>query len=180
VIIMINGAFGAGKTSAAHMLQPLIENSMIFDPEEVGLMVWKLIPEEARQIHEQTDDFQDMELWKVLTVAVAREVKKKYQKHLIVPMTIYKEENFNYISNGLKEVDPELFHFCLVASESTIHQRLAKRGDKAGGWSFQRTAACVEAFREDRFQEHIVTDRLQTTEIVDMMLKRIRERRSAE
>lgn len=84
MIIMINGAFGSGKTSTAQMLQPLVANSMIFDPEEIGFMIRKIIPEEVRHNHEQTDDFQDIELWKILTVKVAGEVKKKYQKHLIV------------------------------------------------------------------------------------------------
>ncbi|KQL43996.1 tunicamycin resistance protein [Brevibacillus choshinensis] len=173
MIIMINGAFGSGKTSTAQMLQPLVTNSMIFDPEEIGLMIRKIIPEEVRHIHEQTDDFQDIELWKILTVKVAGEVKKKYQKHLIVPMTLYKEENFNYIYNGLKELDEELYHFCLIASEDTIYNRLVKRGDTVGGWSFQRTAKCVEAFRKDIYQEHLITDHLKTTEIIDIILKRI-------
>jgi deoxyadenosine/deoxycytidine kinase len=38
---MINGAFGSGKTTTAQMLKPLIPNSMIYDPEEVGYMLRK-------------------------------------------------------------------------------------------------------------------------------------------
>ncbi|SFD56749.1 hypothetical protein SAMN05216378_0468 [Paenibacillus catalpae] len=135
------------------MLQPLVANSMIFDSEEIGLMLRKVIPEEVRHSHEQTDDFQDIELWKIFTVTVAGEVKKKYQKHLIVPMTLYQEENFNYNYNGFKVLDKQLYHFCLIASEDTIHNRLIKRGDGAGGWSFQRTVKCVEAFKKDIIQE---------------------------
>ncbi|CAI7663318.1 unnamed protein product [Penicillium discolor] len=60
MIVMINGAFGSGKTSAAKMLQPLINNSMIYDPEEIGYMIRKLIPEEYREENERTDDFQDI------------------------------------------------------------------------------------------------------------------------
>ncbi|WP_186786035.1 hypothetical protein [Paenibacillus agilis] len=100
MIIMINGAFGSGKTSAANMLQPLIENSMIYDPEEIGYMLRNLIPEDVRKEDERTDDFQDIELWRILTVKTAKEVKQKYNKHLIVPMTIYKEQYFEYIYNG--------------------------------------------------------------------------------
>ena len=78
MIVMINGAFGSGKTSAAKMLQPLINNSMIYDPEEIGYMIRKLIPEECREENERTDDFQDIELWRVLTVKTAVEVRRKY------------------------------------------------------------------------------------------------------
>lgn len=92
MIIMINGAFGAGKTSAAAALQPKIANSMVYDPEEIGYMLRKLLPEEHREEKERTDDFQDIELWRVLTVKIAREVKQKYNKHLIIPMTIYKKK----------------------------------------------------------------------------------------
>ncbi len=173
MIIMINGAFGSGKTTTAQALQPLIPNSMIFDPEVIGLATWNIVPNELRLLHEQTDDFQDMELWKTLTIKVAGEVKKKYQKHLIVPMTLHKEENFTYIYNGFKALDDALHHFCLIASEDTIHNRLIKRGDTAGGWSFQRTAACIEAFRKDIYKEHIRTDQLTTAEIAGLILKKL-------
>ena len=60
VIIMINGTFGSGKTSAANILQSLISNSMIYDPEEIGYMLRNIINEETRLEEERTDDFQDL------------------------------------------------------------------------------------------------------------------------
>ena len=36
VIVWINGAFGAGKTSAARELIDLIPNSTLYDPEVIG------------------------------------------------------------------------------------------------------------------------------------------------
>lgn len=172
MIIMINGAFGSGKTSAAEALQPFIANSMIYDPEEIGYMLRKLLPENCREERERTDDFQDIELWRVLTVKTAKEVKQKYNKHLIIPMTIYKEENFNYIYNGLKEIDRDIHHFCLTATEETIYHRLAKRGDEFGSWQYQQAPKCIEAFKDDKFQTRIVTDHLETSEIIDIILKK--------
>lgn len=175
MIIMINGAFGAGKTTTANNLLPLIPNSMIFNPEEIGYMLRKVVPEEIRLDEERTDDFQDMELWRVLTVKVASELKQKYNKHLIVPMTIYKTPNFEYIHQGLQSLDPDLYHFCLIASEETIQGRLRARGDQLGGWSFQQTERCAAALRDNRFQEHIVTDELDTRGIIEIIMKRIGE-----
>lgn len=140
-------------------------------------MVRKLIPEEIRLDAEKTDDFQDIELWRVLTVEAAKEVKKKYKKHLIVPMTIYKADNFDYIYNGFREIDEELLHFCLYASEETIYKRLAKRGDVIGGWQYQQAPKCVKALIDVKFQEHIFTDQLQTFEIIEIMLERIKKKR---
>ncbi|MCG7379067.1 AAA family ATPase [Paenibacillus sp. ACRSA] len=163
---MINGAFGAGKTSAANQLQSLIPDSMIFNPEEIGYMLRAVIPEDVRMKEEQTDDFQDMELWKILTVTIARELRQKYNKHLIVPMTIYNTERFEYIHSGLSELASNLYHFTLMTSMETLHERIAKRGDKLGGWTYQQAVKCIEAFQNARFEQHIITDGLTTDDVV--------------
>lgn len=173
MIVMINGAFGSGKTTIANRLVTAVPNSMLFDPEEVGYMLRKVIPEEMRLDHERTDDFQDLEIWRTLTVNVVREVKRRYKKNLIIPMTIYKTQNFEYIQNGFKEIDNELHHFCLIASEETIHNRLYKRGDTPGGWSYQQTSKCVAAFSDKRFEEHMNTDELDLDEVLTRILIRI-------
>jgi hypothetical protein len=173
MIIMINGAFGVGKTTTAYKLQTMIPGSMILDPEEIGYMLRKLIPEEMRNADERTDNFQDIELWRVLTVNIARELKRKYNKHLIVPMTIYKSEYFDYIYRGFKELDNELYHFCLIASEDTLKKRLTIRGDVVGGWQFQQIDKCVNAFRDSKYKDFILTDELSTSEILSTILKKI-------
>lgn len=176
MIIMINGAFGVGKTTTAYQLQSRIPNSMVFDPEMIGYLVRELVPEQMRMTEEQTDDFQDIEIWRTLTVLAAAEVKKKYGRHLIVPMTIYKSDNFQYIRDGLRQLDTELYHFCLIASDETIHQRLMHRGDKQGSWAYQQTVKCTHALAENTFQEHIVTDHLSTEDILAFILKRIEKK----
>lgn len=70
MIIMINGAFGVGKTSVANELVKQMDNSMIFDPEEVGFMLRNIIPNEIKQKEANTGDFQDLQLWKELTVVL--------------------------------------------------------------------------------------------------------------
>lgn len=173
LIIMINGAFGVGKTTTAMSLLHSVPNSIIFDPEEIGQMLRKIIDDETRLIEEQTSDFQDMELWRILTVNTAKELKLKYNKNLIVPMTIYKTDYFDYIYNGFKSIDKDTYHFCLIANEDTIYKRLLERGDEVGGWSFQQTKKCVTALRHDRFKEHIVTDELDIDEITNKIIHRI-------
>ncbi|MCY9666177.1 AAA family ATPase [Paenibacillus alginolyticus] len=173
MIIMINGAFGAGKTTAANELLPFVPNSMIFDPEEIGYMLRKLVTVEDRLVHERTDDFQDLEMWRVLTVKTAAELKSTYKKHLIVPMTIYKRHNFDYIYNGFKRIDKNVFHFCLSATADTLNRRLTKRGDEPGGWQFQQVDKCVAALKDPVFENHISTDDLETEDILRIILKKI-------
>jgi deoxyadenosine/deoxycytidine kinase len=170
---MINGSFGSGKTSAAQMLQPLIPNSMIYDPEEIGYMLRKIITKNIYFEDERTDDFQDIELWRILTVKTAQELKKKYKKNLIVPMTIYKANNFDYILNGFKGIDRDVLHFCLLASEHTIKKRIEKRGDTFDVWYQNQTKASVNAFRDSKFQEQIDTEHQETEEITRIIFNRI-------
>ncbi len=176
MIVMINGSFGSGKTTAANKLSQLLPNSMIFDPEEVGYMLRKITSEEQRFEEERTDDFQDIELWKNLTVNIAKELKNKYNKHLIVPMTIYKTQNFEYISKGLQDIDSNLYHFCLIASEETLQERMTLRGDTPGGWTYQQIRKCIHLLNEAKFQEHILTDNMEPDEVVNKILTRITEK----
>ncbi|MGE8205638.1 AAA family ATPase [Heyndrickxia sp. NPDC080065] len=171
---MINGAFGVGKTTVSMELLKQVENSMLFDPEEVGFMLRNIIPIEIKQMEATTGDFQDLELWKELTVTVAKSLTTKYKKNLIVPMTIHNEEYFNYIFNGFKNIDEQTYHFCLVANESTIFERLRNRGEEEGNWCFQQTRKCIEAFKGNSFEEYINTEDIS----VDTIVSNIKEKLS--
>jgi deoxyadenosine/deoxycytidine kinase len=56
MIIMINGAFGVGKTTVAHRLHKSITNSMVYDPEEIGYMLRNIITNEIKTSDEKTDN----------------------------------------------------------------------------------------------------------------------------
>lgn len=170
---MINGAFGVGKTSVATGLIKKIPNSMLFDPEEVGFMLRNIIPKEIKATGEDTGDFQDLDLWKKLTVTVAGDLVHKYGVNLVVPMTIYNKEYFDYIYNGFMEIHKNTHHFCLSASLDTIHKRLEKRGEVKGSWPFQQTTKCLKSFNENNFSEYIDTELYTVDEIVDIILKKL-------
>ena len=166
MIIMINGAFGVGKTTIANMLQNEIKNSMIYDPEEIGYMLRNVIPMDIKRTESITGDFQDLDLWKELTVDVAKRLITKYNINLIVPMTIRKIEYLNFIYNGFKSVDEQTHHFCLNASKETIYERLRLRGEEEGNWCFQQTDKCLEAYKRYDFGEYIDTERNCIDEII--------------
>jgi hypothetical protein len=50
VIIWLNGGFGAGKTTLAKELHRRVPDAVVYNPEDVGLMLWKWMP--------PNDDFQ--------------------------------------------------------------------------------------------------------------------------
>jgi deoxyadenosine/deoxycytidine kinase len=173
MIIMLNGAFGVGKSSAAEALTQSLPNSMLYDPEEVGAMV-RRITQGVREGNENTDDYQDIALWRSLTIDVAQRLRKKYKRTLIIPMTITRLEYFREIKQGLARLAPDLHHFCLTASIHTIHQRLEERGMPNGSWAHQQTERCLQAFQSAEFKELIDMEHRNPHEVADLILNQIR------
>ena len=175
MIILINGPFGIGKTTAASILNERIKNSLIFDPEEVGTMLRKTVKDDIKYPEEKTDDFQDIILWKELTVTVAERLLSTYKRDLIIPMTIYDPERFRYIISGLKKADRNTFHFCLLAQRATIEKRLLKRGEEVGSWAFRQTEKCLFSFEQNRelFEKIIYTDNLSVEETIGSIMETI-------
>ena len=173
MIIMINGAFGIGKTSVANCLVKNIKNSMIYDPEEVGLLLRNIIPREVMHDEEETDDFQDFILWKKIVVIIASEIKKQYNSHLIIPMTIRKIEYFKYIFNGMKNIDNNIYHFCLTAPLDKIHSRLNQRGEIPDSWAFLQTEKCLKAYENYNFGEYIDTQNRSIEEVTQIIIDKI-------
>lgn len=169
---MINGAFGVGKTSVAKKLTNKIANSMIYDPEEVGFMLKKIITDDIKSDKELTDDFQDLEIWRKLVVKVAEELIFKYKKNLIVPMTIRKKEYFNYIYNGFELLDGQVYHYCLTASIWEIQKRLLNRGDNIDDWTYTQSENCVKSFEDSFFKHHINTENKSVNDVVEIILNK--------
>ena len=95
MIIWINGAFGAGKTTLAAELQRRMPDAINYDPEYVGdiLTRWVSTP--------GSGDFQDLPLWRKLAAQFAIALAAEYRRTLIVPMTLvnpqYRDEIFGLI-----------------------------------------------------------------------------------
>lgn len=175
MIVIVNGAFGTGKTSVALNLTKSIPDSMLYDPEEIGFMLRKLISDDLKEEKEKTDDFQDLDLWKKFVVKIAEELITKYGKNLIVPITIKNIEYLEYIKKGFENLDSQVYHFCLTASVETIHKRLIKRGDIPGTFSFNKTLPCIEAFNGVEFEEYIDTEKRTIEEVEENILNRIQD-----
>ncbi|MBS5725025.1 MAG: AAA family ATPase [Clostridiales bacterium] len=177
MIILINGPFGVGKTSVATLLNESLEDYIIFDPEEVGGMLRNIVTEDILYPKEKTDDFQDIILWKELTVLIAAKLMATYNTNLIIPMTIYKLEYFNYIISELRKIDCQVYHFCLLAQRQTIIDRLLERGEKIGSWPFEQIDKCLYSYENNMgmFGKIIFTDCLSVKDITAAILNTVLE-----
>lgn len=176
MIILLNGAFGVGKTTVAENLHHAIDNSMLYDPEIVGYMLREMLPTDIKRAESPRGDFQDFHLWKDLVVEMASRLKQQYGKHLIVPMTIRNHTYYTHITEGFKAIDSGTIAFCLTASKETIHQRLLKRGETEGDWCFQQTDGCLDAYETNGFGVELDTEHQSVTEIVEYILSQTKQR----
>ncbi len=156
MIVMLNGSFGVGKTSTARALVERLPGAIVFDPELVGSMV-RAITEGIRSGPEDTDDYQDIALWRSLTVETARQLYRRYARPLIVPMTLANPAYLDEIRGGFARITPRLRHFCLVAPLETVHARLRERGEAEGSWAFGKAAQYVSVLGAPPFREHVDT-----------------------
>lgn len=172
MIIMLNGSFGVGKSSTAYALLDLLPNSMLFDPEEVGLMVRKItfgiLPDA-----ENTGDFQDIVVWPSLVVATAAELYRQYQRTLIVPMTLANPNYFAHIKSGLAQIGLPLHHFCLVAPLAVVNQRLLARGERENTWVFHKAAQYVPMLDAPLYAQHIDTTTHSVVEIANQIMQTV-------
>src|SRR5215467_9952760 len=125
VIIWINGGFGAGKTTLAQELHRRLPDAVVYDPEDVGLMLWKQIPPNG--------DFQHLPSWRELVVAAALALRRHHADTLIVPMSLIRDAYRAEILGGLADAGEQVLHVFLEAAAGVLRERLNARLTHPGG-----------------------------------------------
>ena len=119
MIIWINGGFGAGKTTLAEELHRRLPGAVVYDPEDVGLMLWKWMPPNG--------DFQHLPSWRELVVATALSLRRHHADTLIVPMSLIRDAYRAEILDGLADAAEEVLHVFLEADAEVLRERLNAR-----------------------------------------------------
>ena len=168
LVIWVNGGFGAGKTAVARALVKRRPAMIAFDPEQIGFLLRRAIPKEN-----WPGDFQDLALWRELTVrTIVGLIKQCNGRPLVVPMTVARTDYFEEIMSGLREAGVTVRHFTLVASGETLRKRLRKRWSLPGSerWAKAQIERCTTALAGEQFERHVATDGRGVEEIVDEIL----------
>jgi len=124
VIIWINGAFGAGKTTLAEELHRRLPDAVVYNPEDVGIMLWKWLPSDG--------DFQHMASWRELVVATALSLRTHHAKTLIVRMSLIRDAYRAEILGGLADAGEQILHVFLEADAGVLRERLNARVTQPG------------------------------------------------
>jgi gluconate kinase len=172
VIIWLNGGFGAGKTTLAEELQRRISDAVIYDPEDVGLMLWKWL--------QPNDDFQDLPSWRELVIATAVSLRRHHADTLIVPMSLIRAAYRAEILGGLSDAGEEVLHVFLDAEPSVLRERLKVRvppsanpraNEPALDWALTRIdAATVAAAQQPGGTLMLRSDSLTPAQLADEVL----------
>ncbi|MGN0144573.1 MAG: AAA family ATPase [Clostridium sp.] len=169
MIIWINGAFGSGKSTTAELLKLKIENSHIYDPEQVGYFLWDNFPVEMKE----KGDFQDMKIWRSINYQIIKHMYDNYSGVIIIPMTITNQEYYEDIIGNLIKDKVKIYHFILTADKTTIKQRLINRGECENSWAELQIDRCLQAFESTIKGRKINTNNLSTKQVVDVILKNL-------
>ena len=172
LVVWINGAFGVGKTAVAEELVRLLPDAVLFDPEELGVVLRAVVP-----VAEQTDDFQDIAAWRATTLAAVVSLARSRPGLVVVPMTVVDGSYFDEIVGGLRRSGVRVLHVALVAPTEVIAARLRARSHMEG-WGHDRIDRCVAALAGAEFAEHLDASVATAAQLAQQIRARIAERRS--
>ncbi|MER5928675.1 NUDIX domain-containing protein [Streptomyces sp. NPDC002054] len=135
MIVWINGAFGAGKTSTARELTGLVPDSVLYDPALIGDALRALLP---RKRLDEVTDYQELPSWRRLVVETAAAVFAEVGGVLVVPMTLLRQEYRDEIFGALAARRIPVRHVLLAPAETILRERIARReeagqSDRPGG-----------------------------------------------
>ena len=124
MIIWINGGFGAGKTTLAEELHRRLPDAVVYNPEDVGIMLWKWM--------RPNDDFQHLPSWRDLVVATALSLRRHHADTLIVPMSLIRDAYRAEILGGLADAGEQVLHVFLEVDADVLRERLNARVTQPG------------------------------------------------
>jgi gluconate kinase len=174
VIIWINGGFGAGKTTLAQELHRRLPDALLYDPEQVGLMLWKWMPPNG--------DFQHLPSWRELVVATALSLRRHHADTLIVPMTLIRDAYRAEILGGLADAGEKVLHVFLELDADVLRTRVKTRAPVSSDPKVDQSArefclshvdaAVAAAARQPTGTLMLRSDRLTPAELADEVLAR--------
>lgn len=172
MILLLNGAFGIGKTTVARLLVRRQRRAVLFDPEIAGILLQRT----ARLAGVAVDDFQDLRAWRRLTIVGLRVTRMLYPS-VVVPMAFSNAEYLDEIRRGASRFDRDVRHICLVAPEEVVHERLRRRGTDPSNaaWEYRRASECCRAHESETFGQQVEAGVRTPEEIADEILTIIRQ-----
>lgn len=167
MLIWINGAHGAGKTTVARQIGSLRPGAHIIDPEQVGFMLRRVLPGGG------PDDFTDLAIWREMTASLLAAAAGAPHRLLVVPMTVTVPTYLDEILTPLRNNGISVRHFTLAATPDTLRRRLRWRIDwpSSRRWALSRVEESVSALADERFAMHVPSDKTSPSALAARILR---------
>ena len=166
MIIWISGPYGVGKSTLAETMAEKMKNALIFYAEEVGNAVRENYPDCPYGYV-----FEDYSLWGEFCYMLLKDIHEKFQKDILVPMTLLREKSYGIIEK-LNRDGIKTHLVVLEASYQTVHDRILARGEEEGCWCMEN----IELAREGSAALpgiHIQTDNRTVTELAAFVMEEL-------
>ena len=118
MLLWLNGAFGAGKTSVAEALCRRLPGAFLYDPENAGQFLRQNLPGSLCP----WENFQDDPLWRQFNRALLGRLAREYSGPVVVPMTVTEPKYWAELTALVPPKD--LRAFVLRAEPETLLSRL--------------------------------------------------------
>ena len=143
MILWVNGAFGAGKTTLCDLLVDRIPDAVLFDSERVGYFLSPLL-ETARPVQ----NFQDWPAWRTLTVDAIAAVHAELGGTLVVPQSVLVESYWAELSTGIRDRGLTLRAVTLDVDPVELERRIRTDEVETGAvdWRLEH----IERYRDAR------------------------------
>lgn len=173
MIIWISGAYGVGKSTLANALSSVIDNAMVYDAEGVGNAVRGNYPGEPYGVI-----FEDYPLWCEFNFALLMDIHCNFNKHILVPMTLVRQNSYDKIIGRLIKAGIDTKFIILEATHENIHNRILARGEDEECWCMRNIDMANEGSKAVSGGYHIQTDNKSVEELAKEVLDYIMMRQS--
>jgi predicted kinase len=146
VIVWINGAYGAGKSTLAAALAGQFDGAVVADPEDIGSAVHRAL----RGHPCEQPDYQDYLPWEATVLSFVSGLYAFTGGPVIVPMTVLVQDRAMRMLADLSDC-AEVRHLVVHAEPAVLHQRIAS--PVLPGEDPQR-AARIRAYRLRRLDDY--------------------------
>ena len=176
MIVFVNGAFGIGKTTVARELVARVPRAVLFDPEIAGIVLQRIL----RMVGRSVDDFQDLALWRRLTILQIR-IAGMLWPNVIVPMAFSNAAYLQEIRRAVSRFESRVLHFCLIAPLPVVEERLRRRQPanvSDAAWQYRRAAECCVLHTREEFAPHVDASGREPADIAEELLEMLLFERS--
>ncbi|WP_307815067.1 AAA family ATPase, partial [Streptomyces clavuligerus] len=149
MIIWINGAFGAGKSTLATGLMGALPGAVTADPEAVG----DLLRTTLRGHNRAARDYQDLPPWRSLTLAFVTALADHTRGPVIVPMTVLDPVYATELFTPLHRRPAPFHHLVLHTGPAELRARIEASREYPGDLVRSEAARAFRRRRAGDYQQ---------------------------